>query len=1100
MLTLARFSVRRPKLALTCWLALAAALTLIGLGVSGALSPSITVVPGTQSSRAQQLANASFGPTQLVPILLTGPKAQLDRQGPSLVTALARRPRTRVLSAWDAGSASAGLRPSGRAAMIVVSVDRSEADVVRHDQPQIEALVSQRITPPVRSYITGQPSIDRALKDASIAKLRSSQLIAVAILFVLLLIGLRAPVAALLVTAVGSISMLSGFGEVALLGHVVKLDPVGVALGTMTGLALGVGFALLILDRFHSEELPPGLHPRDAATAALRDLETTGRAVLIAGGGIVLALVIVAAIGPTELMVSLGAGMLTCAAFATGGAVVVMPAALVLLGRRIDFLRFPPPAPLARAWARLADGGSWVTRNPGFSGFVATALLAALAVPAFSLGSGPPDVSQLPASAKARIAFTEISRVMGPGWATPYNVIVVARDRPITTPALLTGINRFERQIAADTAVASVAGPGTLGSTSDQLKSFGPQLKHSAKISDQSKTQLLELIKGLGQAGSGSSQLRAGLAAAAAGASQLRTGSGSAQSGAGQLHAGLAQAKAGSAELSAGLTAALSGARALKVGAAQALTGSRQLLEGIGLAQGPAAQSLPALKLLSSAAAGTSSALAPAPAQAQGTAADIASALSALQSMDTGKTDAHYQAAVSALQHAGSTATALAGTISTATAQAASAKGLAGAIAYQAPGLVAALNMLHSGAGQLQSGLQQLRDGNTQLATGIGRLSGGGSQLTSGLSQLTAGAGALQTGLSQLTSGTGQLASGLTGGVGPAGQLTSGLGIMQAAVVKARGQIPSTKDLKALEKQSPGIFSSGYFVLSAISGAQPSQRNAATFTINLLRGGTAGQIVVVSKYRSSDARAQTLGTRLDRLGATFAKQEHVQLAVGGPAGALGDLTSVTQSRLLLDVIVVAIAMTLVMGLAMRAVLLAAAATLFSLLVTAATFGILQILFGGPDPLLGGPGYMDPMSIIGVFTIAFGISITYATLLIMRTREAYVDPRTSGDAVTLGLRETAAPATGAGLVMIAALVPFAATDLINVRAFGIGVAVAILLDTAIVRPVLLPAAIAVLGRAGWWPTRQPPAAAGTPADDEAVWPPLPTPAGPIEARR
>jgi hypothetical protein len=86
-------------------------LTLIGLGILSSLSLSVTVVAGTQSSRAQQLANAQFGPTQLIPILLEGPKAQLDRQGPKLVVALTKRPHTRVLSAWGAGTASSGLRP-----------------------------------------------------------------------------------------------------------------------------------------------------------------------------------------------------------------------------------------------------------------------------------------------------------------------------------------------------------------------------------------------------------------------------------------------------------------------------------------------------------------------------------------------------------------------------------------------------------------------------------------------------------------------------------------------------------------------------------------------------------------------------------------------------------------------------------------------------------------------------------------------------------------------------------------------------------------------------------------------------------------------------
>jgi RND superfamily putative drug exporter len=281
-------------------------LSLVGLGVSRTLSPSITVVPGTQSARAQQLANGQFGPTQLLPILLEGPKAQLNRQGPRLVVALATRPHTRVLSAWDAGTASAGLRPKPNAAMIVVSVDRPEKDVVEHDQPQIETLVARHVSAPVTAFVTGQPSIDRALKQASLSKLRSTELISTAILFVLLLVGLRAPVAAALVTAVGAISMLAGFGEVALLGHVLHLDPVGVALGTMTGLALGVAFSLLLIDRFRREELREGAPPRDAVSAAVRDLETTGKAVLVGGTALVLALAVVAILGPSELMISLG--------------------------------------------------------------------------------------------------------------------------------------------------------------------------------------------------------------------------------------------------------------------------------------------------------------------------------------------------------------------------------------------------------------------------------------------------------------------------------------------------------------------------------------------------------------------------------------------------------------------------------------------------------------------------------------------------------------------------------------------------------------------------------------------------------------------------
>ncbi|MBV8430128.1 MAG: MMPL family transporter, partial [Solirubrobacterales bacterium] len=141
---------------------------------------------------------------------------------------------------------------------------------------------------------------------------------------------------------------------------------------------------------------------------------------------------------------------------------------------------------------------------------------------------------------------------------------------------------------------------------------------------------------------------------------------------------------------------------------------------------------------------------------------------------------------------------------------------------------------------------------------------------------------------------------------------------------------------------------------------------------------------------------------------------------------------------------------------------------------ASSFGLLQLLFGGTNPPMGGPGYLDPITIISVFTVAFSISIVCSTVLLMRTREEYVTATEVGSAVRRGLRESAAGLTGAGLLMAAALIPFTLTDLLNIRALGLGVASAILLDVLIVRPVLLPAAEAVLGRYGWWPTR--PAAA------------------------
>jgi putative drug exporter of the RND superfamily len=1070
MLRLARLSIGRPRGALAAWGIVAVLLALIGLGVSKSLSPTIVVVPGTESSRAQHLTDAQFGPTQLVPILLQGPSEQLNKQGPKLVAALVKRSRTRALSAWDAGAASEGLRPSSTAGMIVVSVDKPEKTVVNYDQPQIEAIVAHTISAPVRASITGQPSIDRALKDQTISTTRRSELIAIGILFVLLVLGLRAPLAAVAVTAVGAATVLAGYGVMALIGKAIDVDAVAIALASMTGLALGVGYSLLILDRFHQEELAPGEQPHKAVLAASSAVSTTGRAVLLAGTGLILALLLATAIAPTKILTSLGVGVLVCSALAVGGAVVVMPAALVLFGERIAKPSFGAPAAPMRDWDRIVGAGTWVRRNAAIAGLLATGAMLLLAVPALALKTGPPGIGQLPKNDKARVAFEEVARVMGPGWPTPYNMIVVNPKGPITTAATLEALEHFQEQVAKDPAVASVAGPGTLSAATKALGKLPTALAESSKLLKGGKQDLGKLSAGLGQAGSGAQQLQSGLSEASSGAGQLHGGAGEAQAGSAKLHTGLAAAHSGSAKLSNGLSQALAGATALKNGSTQALAGSVLLANGLASAHTPAAAGVPSLKQLAALTDSTSGGVNSAHGQAKGTSSEVSSAIGALQSMTTGKSDPHYASTLAALERAQSSAGGTTSQIGATTGTAAEAAKLAATVAEQGTFLANVLGELSTGASKLQAGIAKLRAGNMQLAGGIDQLSTGGGQLTSGLTQLRDGAGALETGLGQLTNGAGQLQAGLAGGVSPTGQLVNGLGQLQAGVTKFTTTLPSPKQIEELNEQAPGLFNSGYFLLAAVEGAQPSSANAATFAVNVARGGSAGQVVVISRYDSSDPRTAALGDRLDLAAKQFAVKNHLATAVGGPAGNLADFTSATNDRLPLVIVALAIAIAITLGIALRAVALPIAAVLMLLLTAASTFGAMQLLFGGSHPPLGGPGYLDPMSIIGIFSVIFGVSLVYLVVLLARTREEIVKGVDVDGALDTALRKTAAASTGSALLMIAALIPFATTELLTVRTFGVGMAIAIALDAFLVRPVLLPAAVEVLGPRSWWPTR------------------------------
>ncbi len=377
----------------------------------------------------------------------------------------------------------------------------------------------------------------------------------------------------------------------------------------------------------------------------------------------------------------------------------------------------------------------------------------------------------------------------------------------------------------------------------------------------------------------------------------------------------------------------------------------------------------------------------------------------------------------------------------------------------------------------------------------MSQLNTGGGSLTAGLQKLTSGAGQLESGLNQLSSGNSQLASGLGAAPGKIDPLISGLDKMQVAVAKFRGDLPSARDIERLQASSPGLFDSGYFVLAAVAGSPTNSRNQAASVVNLHGGGTAGMIMVIPKESATTTTTQDLGKDLVAMSDGFAKSTHIEAAVGGNGGAFGDFKSEGSARIWPVVIGEAIVILIMLIVLLRAVVLPIVAVAFDLLTAGATFGILSLLYSGSDALLGGPGYIDPVSIIGIFAFIFGVSMVYEVALLYRTREAFLETGDAHAAVRTGLTKTAAAATGAAAVMLAAIIPFAAVDLMSIQVFGVGVAIAIVLDALIVRPVLLPAAVTLLGRWSWWPlSRQAPPTPPTVRDVPPVQPTPPAPSG------
>jgi RND superfamily putative drug exporter len=157
----------------------------------------------------------------------------------------------------------------------------------------------------------------------------------------------------------------------------------------------------------------------------------------------------------------------------------------------------------------------------------------------------------------------------------------------------------------------------------------------------------------------------------------------------------------------------------------------------------------------------------------------------------------------------------------------------------------------------------------------------------------------------------------------------------------------------------------------------------------------------------------------------------------------------------------------------RSVLVPLKAVLMNLLSIAATYGVVVAIFqwGWGDALLGiEPGPVNPFIPLMLFAIVFGLSMDYEVFMLSRIREEYDRTGDASTSVADGLASTARVITAAAAIMVVVFGSFVFEDIREIKVFGLGLALAVLLDATLVRMVLVPATMALLGDRNWWMPR------------------------------
>jgi uncharacterized membrane protein YdfJ with MMPL/SSD domain len=155
----------------------------------------------------------------------------------------------------------------------------------------------------------------------------------------------------------------------------------------------------------------------------------------------------------------------------------------------------------------------------------------------------------------------------------------------------------------------------------------------------------------------------------------------------------------------------------------------------------------------------------------------------------------------------------------------------------------------------------------------------------------------------------------------------------------------------------------------------------------------------------------------------------------------------------------------------RSVVIAAKAVLLNLLSVGAAYGVLVLVFqhGWGKGLLGFEftGGIDPFLPILLFVILFGLSMDYHVFILSRIREAYDKGMNTDEAVAYGIKSTAGVVTSAAAVMVAVFAIFATLQAMILKQFGVGLAAAVLIDATLIRAILLPASMKLLGDWNWY---------------------------------
>ena len=246
-------------------------------------------------------------------------------------------------------------------------------------------------------------------------------------------------------------------------------------------------------------------------------------------------------------------------------------------------------------------------------------------------------------------------------------------------------------------------------------------------------------------------------------------------------------------------------------------------------------------------------------------------------------------------------------------------------------------------------------------------------------------------------------------------------------------------------------------------------------TVTQLTPTTDGDVLLATVYSKQSPQSATTTDLTNRLVDTTLPAAvtgtDAKGYVTGTTAAQVDFRDIVSSRLPLIIgVVVALAFLIILAV-FRGLLVAVKAAVLNVLSIAASYGVVVAVFqwGWGGPALGVSGKVPIESYVPMmmFAIIFGLSMDYEIFLLSRIHEAWLRTGDAKDSVAHALEITARVITCAALIMVSVFAAFIVSDNIVVKMLGLGLAVSVLIDATVVRLLMVPAVMTLLGRHAWW---------------------------------